>query len=400
MKKILFAINTLGKAGAEKALVEMLKALDPSEYEMSLYVVLGQGEMIKEIPSYVKILNSSFDSLSVLDKEGKKRLKKNIVKRLFVNGSVFKNFFYLVSNAFGMLGKGKISYDKLLWKTMSDGGEFFDEEYDLAVAYLEGGATYYVKDHVKAKKKAAFVHIDYNLAGYSRRLDKNAYIAYDRVFTVSNEVKNAFVAAYPECEQRTEVFNNIIDAEGIIAKSREGKGFDDGFTGKRILTVGRLTLQKAYDISIEACSLLKQKGYDFRWYVLGDGDQRKFLEDLIDNKKLNEDFVLMGAVDNPYPYMRQCDIYVHASRFEGKSIAIREAQVLGKPIIVSDCNGNREQVESGKDGLMTVLEPAELCKTIEILLNDEKLGEKLGLSASEKNNGQNDLNKLIGLIEY
>lgn len=398
MKKILLVINTLGKAGAEKALIEMIKSIDPSEYEMSLYVILGQGEMIKEIPPYVKILNKEYSPVSVLDREGKKILKKNIFKRLFRNKSIFKNFFYLVSITLSMVFKGKINADKLLWKTMSDGGEFFDEEYDLAVAYLEGGATYYVKDHVNAKKKAAFVHIDYGMAGYTRKIDRNAYLFFDRIFTVSSEVRDSFLKVYGECSDKTEVFDNIINGSEIIEKSLLGNGFEDGFDGKRILTVGRLTTQKAFEISIETLSILKEKGCNVRWYVLGEGDQRKKLEDLIEKKNLKDDFILFGAVDNPYPYMKQCDLYVHASRFEGKSIAVREAQVLGKPIIVSDCNGNREQVENKKDGLISKLDSAELAGTIEILLNDEKLGRQLGAMAAQKNNGENDLKKLLGLI--
>lgn len=398
MKKILFVINTLGKAGAEKALIEMIKSIDSSEYDMSLYVVLGQGEMINEIPPYVRILNKKYSPVSVLDREGKKILKKNILKRLFRNKSVCKNFFYLLATFFSMAFKGKINVDKLLWKTMADGGEIFDEEYDLAVAYLEGGATYYVKDHVKAKKKAAFIHIDYGMAGYSRKIDRNAYLYFDRIFTVSSEVRDSFLKVYGECADKTEVFDNIINGNEIVEKSLIGNGFKDGFEGKRILTVGRLTTQKAFEISIETLCLLKKKGYNIKWYVLGEGEQRKKLEDLIEKKNMKGDFILFGAVDNPYPYMKQADIYVHASRFEGKSIAVREAQVLGKPIIVSDCNGNREQVENEKDGLISELNSEKLAETIEILLNDEELGRQLGAMAAKKNSGKNDLKKLLGLI--
>ena len=114
-----------------------------------------------------------------------------------------------------MLFKGKIQLDKLLWKVLSDGGDRFDEEFDLAIAYLEGGSTYYVRDHVKAKKKAAFVHVDYSMAGYNRRLDKNVYLDYDKIFTVSTEVAESFTRVYKELEDKTEVFNNIINKQYI-----------------------------------------------------------------------------------------------------------------------------------------------------------------------------------------
>lgn len=399
MKKILFAINTLGRAGAEVALLELIRSIDEKEYEIYLYVVMGQGEVIREIPDYVKVLNSSFDAISVLSAQGKKQMKKNVRKLMFRNGSIFKNFIYVLDNGLRMIFKGKIAKDKLLWKVLSDGGEFFDEEFDLAVAYLEGGSTYYVRDHVKAKKKVAFVHVDYSMAGYNRRLDKNVYLDYDKIFTVSSEVADSFTKVYEELQSRTEVFNNIINKQYILDKSKENCGFTDDFDGVRLLTVGRLTAQKALQVSVEACNLLKKRGANIRWYVLGEGDQRKKLEKLIRKKKLEKDFILCGAVENPYTYMLNCDIIVHESRYEGKSIAIQEAQILGKPIIVSDCNGNREQVVHDIDGIMCGFDSLELCKSIERLIVDNELRDRIGEKAREKNTQTDETCKMLELIE-
>ncbi|MCQ2543881.1 MAG: glycosyltransferase [Lachnospiraceae bacterium] len=399
MKKILFAINTLGRAGAEVALLELIRSIDEKEYEIYLYVVMGQGEVIREIPDYVKVLNSSFDAISVLSAQGKKQMKKNVRKLMFRNGSIFKNFIYVLDNGLRMIFKGKIAKDKLLWKVLSDGGEFFDEEFDLAVAYLEGGSTYYVRDHVKAKKKVAFVHVDYSMAGYNRRLDKNVYLDYDKIFTVSSEVADSFTKVYEELQSRTEVFNNIINKQYILDKSKENYGFTDDFDGVRLLTVGRLTAQKALQVSVEACNLLKKRGANIRWYVLGEGDQRKKLEKLIRKKKLEKDFILCGAVENPYTYMLNCDIIVHESRYEGKSIAIQEAQILGKPIIVSDCNGNREQVIHDIDGIMCGFDSLELCKSIERLIVDNELRDRIGEKAREKNTQTDETCKMLELIE-
>lgn len=108
------------------------------------------------------------------------------------------------------------------------------------------------------------------------------------------------------------------------------------------------------------------------------------MQEQIDALGLTEDFILYGAVNNPYPFMKQADIYVHASRFEGKSIAIQEAQILGKPMVVSDCSGNREQVCHGRDGLMCGLTPDSLAENIMLLLEDEALRGKLGAAAAKK----------------
>lgn len=402
--KILFVINTLGQAGAETALLSLLQTLagekGEARYEISLYVLTGQGEMASRLPADVRLLNKEYREESVLTAKGRKYLKKTVLKAMFTRGTVGKLFPYLVKNTCVMLGKKRLLPDKLLWRVLSDGGMVLPEEYDLAVSYLEGGAAYFVADHVKAAKKAAFIHVDYEKAGYTRALDKDCYLVFDKIFTVSDEVREAFLKAYPELPDKTEVFHNILNKEEIVRRAEEGAGFTDGFTGTRLLSVGRLTVQKAFEVSVDAMKRLKDAGKNVRWYVLGEGDQRKKLQEQIDALGLTEDFILYGAVNNPYPFMKQADIYVHASRFEGKSIAIQEAQILGKPMVVSDCSGNREQVCHGKDGLMCDLTPESLAENIMFLLDDEALRRKLGAAAAEKNaDAAGEIQKLLSMLK-
>ena len=402
--RILFVINTLGQAGAETALLSLLQTLarekGEARYEISLYVLTGQGEMASRLPADVRLLNKKYREESVLTAKGRKYLKKTVLKAMFTRGTVVKLLPYLVKNTCTMLGKKRLLPDKLLWRVLSDGGMVLPEEYDLAVSYLEGGAAYFVADHVKAAKKAAFIHVDYEKAGYTRALDKDCYLAFDKIFTVSDEVREAFLKAYPELPEKTEVFHNILNKEEIVRRAEEGEGFTDGFTGTRLLSVGRLTAQKAFEVSVDAMKRLKDAGKNVRWYVLGEGDQRKKLQEQIDALRLTEDFILYGAVNNPYPFMKQADIYVHASRFEGKSIAIQEAQILGKPMVVSDCSGNREQVCHGKDGLMCGLTPESLAENIMLLLEDEALRGKLGAAAAKKNaDAAEEIQKLLSMLK-
>ncbi len=384
MKKVLFVINTLGGAGAEKALLELLKKFTPDQYEVSLYVLMDQGELIHQIPKHVRILNRSYRDASVLSREGKKILNRNILKRLFIRGAVFRNLPYLIKAAGAMRKKEKLYPDKLLWRVMSDSGQSLEEHYHMAIAYLEGGSTYFVHDHVQADKKCTFLHVDYGYAGYTRQPDKECYPDFDRIFTVSKEVKDSFLKAYPECGDKTKVFHNLIDQEEIKRKALLPGGFEDSYEGKRILTVGRLTAQKAYEVSIDAMKLLKDQGVKARWYVLGEGELREKLQDQIHRLGLDQDFILLGAKENPYPYYVQCDLYVHATKFEGKSIAIQEAQTLGCAILVSDCSGNREQVVDGVDGMMCSLAPEAVSRQVRLLLEDDGKRKALGKKASVK----------------
>ena len=295
-----------------------------------------------------------------------------------------------------MLGRKKIYADKLLWRVMSDSGMKLNKSYDMAVAYLEGGSTYFVHDHVTAEKKFTFLHVDYKYAGYTRELDRDCYLDFDRIFTVSGEVKTVFNDVYLECRNKTLVFHNLIDREEICRKAELPGGFSDAYSGKRILTVGRLTAQKAYELAIDAMKLLKDQGVKARWYVLGEGELRNKLQQKIDSLGLKEDFLLLGAVENPYPYYKQCDLYVHATRFEGKSIAIQEAQILGCTILVSDCSGNREQVENGTDGVLCQLSSEEISRNIAELLRDEEKCRQYGKRAVARiSSEQGDILKLF-----
>ena len=390
MKKILFVMNTMGRAGAENALLELLKRIDKTKYEVSLYVLTGQGELINDTPEGVRLLNDKTLPVSVHSGEGRKILIKTSLKMLFKRFNILRLLPYFIINTVRMLKKRSFHLEKLLWRAFSDGAEIFDKRYDLAVSYIEGAAAYYVADHVKAEKKAAFIHVDYKKSGYTRALDKDCYLKFDRVFAVSGEVKDVFTSVYPELKDKTEVFHNLIDAEGIRKKAEEGEGFTDGFTGVRLLTVGRLMAQKSFETSIKACYILKKHGENIRWYVLGEGDQRAKLEALIDKLGLKDDFILCGAVGNPYPYFKNADIYVHCSKFEGKSIAVQEAQVLGKPIIVSDCSGNREQVVSGVDGLICDFDPRKIAKAIYELIHNTEKREKFSKNALIKNNTEEE----------
>lgn len=384
MKKMLLVINTLGRAGAEIALLGLLNNLDPTKYDISLYVIMAQGEMIQQLPDHVKVLNASFTPQSVLSKRGRWNMVKTSIAAFFRNGACASKLSYLLKTGLAMIKAGNFQIDKLLWRVLSDGAQRFDQTFDLAIAYIEGGSAYYVADHVKARKKAAFIHIAYESAGYTRDMDQGCWERFDRIFAVSDEVKDHFSEFYPEYAEKLAVFPNVIDRERIWRCSEQKGGFEDDYSGLRILTVGRLSYQKGYDIAIEAMALLKKFECQAKWYVLGEGDQRKKLEKKIAGLRLQDHFCLMGAVENPYPYYRQADLYVHATRFEGKSIAIQEAQILGCAIIASDSDGNREHIINHEDGIICELTPKSIADNIRLLLEDKDKRIAFGRAARRK----------------
>lgn len=385
MKKVLFVINTMGRAGAETALLELMRRMQQTgEYQLSLLAIIPRGELFAKVPQGVELLNHRVSTGSVLSTSGRAAIALQAGQSFFHDLYGIRHFGELIENLRQQKETtGRIQLDKLLWRLLTQGAPELSQEYDLAIAYLEGAATYYVADRVKAKAKAAFVHIDYLKAGYTPQMDRDCYDRIDRVFMVSENAREQFCRVYPQHREKCYLFRNLLNREAILSLSQE-QGFTDGFIGTRLLTIGRLHYQKAYDIAIQACAQLVQAGYPIRWYVLGEGPLHAELEKQIKAAGMEQHFILCGAVENPYPYLRQADLYVHATRYEGKSIAIEEAQILAKPIVASNCTGNREQIIHNEDGLLLELSVENLVGALRQVLDDPALRLRLGENAGKK----------------
>lgn len=372
-KKILFVTNTMGRAGAEKCLQALLELLDPEKYDLSVYSIINRGELYNDMPKYVHILNKKPCTKSVLDNAGLWATARQILWSLLKKLSFITYIPYFCRVLAHQIKTKHLDFSKLFWMLLARNARRFNEEYDLAVAFIEGAATYYVSKYVKARKKAAYVHIDYLAAGYLPNLDKPYYDNMDRIFCVSDCVRQVFLKAYPEYKSKTFFFHNMVPRERILRMSKEGDGFTDEFDGLRILTVGRLHYQKAYDLAIPALAELRRRGHNVRWYVIGEGAEEENLKAIIKENGVEDSFILMGCFSNPYPFIAQCDIYSQASRFEGWCIALAESLVLARPVLASRCAGNEEQVTDGKTGVLIDLSVENIVDGMERLINSPEM---------------------------
>lgn len=371
-KKVLFVINTMGRAGAERCLLHLLKAWEDEEYEISLFSVLGRGELFLEVPPFVRVLNESPKPESVFDKEARKSFAREILKGIIKRGVLFKNLFLILRLFLWQVKEKKVNMKRLCWKMVSDAAPFLEEEFDLAVGYIQGAATYYVVDHVKAKRKVVFLHNEYKLGGYCAALDRPYYEKADRIYCVSNHITEEAKEVFPTCKDKVETFYNFTDADWIKERAKEGTAPEmKKETGTlRLLTAARLESVKAFDVAIQAMALMKQKGIKAVWYVLGEGSLRHQLEKEIEDQGVQDCFFLLGARENPYPYMEACDVYLQETHFEGFCTSITEAVILGKRIVASDCRGNTEQLSYYGTGVLTKLDPASIVEGIQRALSE------------------------------
>jgi glycosyltransferase involved in cell wall biosynthesis len=377
-------INTMGRAGAERALISLLKSLDYTKVSVSLLSILNRGELFAEVPPEVRILNKNPSRKSILGTQGAFYIAKRAFMQVFRGAYIFKFIPYSIVNWITQLKAKQFKQDKLLWFLFAETTPAPDEEYDMAIAFLEGAATYYVSDQVRARKKLAFVHVNYQKAGYIKKLDHQYYQEIDTICCISEAVKQVFNSVYPEHTEKTIVFPNIILQDEIREKASERGGFEDGFDGIRLLTVGRLHYQKGYDIAIPAFAELVKSGYDHvKWFVIGDGTERARLEKLIAKHNLQGKYILLGQRSNPYPFIAQCDIYIQPSRFEGFPLTLTEALILKRPCITTNFEGVSDLLTDGENAIVVELSASTLGNAIKMLVDDGKLRRRLSEAAGQ-----------------
>lgn len=393
-KKILFVINNLNCGGAEKALISLLEVIDYSKYDIDLFLFKQEGIFISKVPKEVNLLpapkNYTYFDMSVIKAvlELIKEFRFDIALARMLSIYIFKT------------EQSKAVLEQRVWKYLSKGIDKLDTEYDVAIGYLEKNPVYFCVDKVKAKRKIGWIHNDYEKLGMNKNIDNKYFRKLDYIFTVSQECLNVLERVFPQYKNKFKLMNNIVSVETIRKLSLE-EVYDFKFSNENIniVSVGRLNYQKGFEMAIEACAILKKKGYRVIWNVIGEGEERLNLEKLIRELNVENEFKLLGIRDNPYPYIKQSDIYVQPSRFEGKSIAIDEAKILFKSIVVTNFSTVTDQITNEFNGLICDINSKSLANEIERLINNKELKESLINNLIRENLGnKEEINKLYDVI--
>lgn len=368
-RNLLFVMNNLTSGGAEKSLISLLEMIDYSLVQVDLLLFKHEGLFFSKIPKQVHLLDEPteykyFDmpiQTAVLDclKNGKIDVA---ISRIFA-GYIFKT------------EKVNSRCGQRVWKYISKSLKDMNKQYDAAIGYLEGYPIYFCIDNVKAKKKVGFIHTDYDKLGFDFNHEQNYFDQLDHLITVSDECANTLRGRFPLLQQKIQVMYNILSPTRIRRMSEECVNIDD--EGLKLVSVGRLTYVKGFDLAIEACRKLVDSGYDLKWYIIGEGEERPELERIAEEYHLQGKVVFLGIKENPYPYMKKADVYVQPSRIEGKSIAIDEAKILGKPIVVTNFQSVKDQIIDEQNGLIVNMNAESIAEGIRRLIDDRELRENL-----------------------
>jgi glycosyltransferase involved in cell wall biosynthesis len=144
-----------------------------------------------------------------------------------------------------------------------------------------------------------------------------------------------------------------------------------------LLTIGRFSPQKKLEEVPAICRGIIEAGVNVRWYIIGYGGSDEYIRKEIEREGMKDYVILLGKKENPYPYIKSCDWYVQPSRYEGKSVVVREAQILGKPVIVTNYPTASSQIKHGVDGVIVPMEIGECINPIVDALSSEELRDGL-----------------------
>lgn len=380
--RIFINIHYLEIGGAERALLGLLSSLDPNKVDVDLFVNQHTGEFMPLIPSYVNLLpevpeyTSIERPLSAIIKEGHWKIAW---KRLLARRKYAKYLNSLSPEE----QKHDISAFLLISQEVESAMPSLDYlgEYDLAISFVQPHNL--VLNKVKAKKKMCWIHTDYSTVHVNKDVELPVWGGYDFIASISDDCTTSFLKTFPELKDKIVLIENILSPEFINQQADLAPETDadseyfkkeDGVT--KILSIGRYSAPKHFEAIPQICAEMERLGVDFKWYIIGYGDDR-LIQEALDKYNMRHRMILLGKKTNPYPYIKACDLYAQPSIYEGKSVTVREAQILAKPVVITNYPTAKSQINSGVDGIIVPLDEIETAAGIANLIKNKDLANEL-----------------------
>lgn len=382
-KRILFLISNLESGGVSKSMVNLLNVINRQKYDVSLWIASPHGVFISQIPEDVKIISDKRITALLQGFGG--------VVSLLKQGCLFLAFGSLLRMALSKVSKAWAG--RLLAWLMPVVGE---SEYDLIVDYNGQHQLYYMVNKLKGKKKITFFHNDYRKWSYYYAADKKYYAYVEGIYSISDECVKALKEVFPEYATKMHMMENISSLVLINSLSNEKVDFPKGFT---IVTLAHVCKRKGSDWAMDAAKLLKDRGVNFTWVWVGQVVEPEYVE-LANKYGLDNLVKFVGVTSNPYPYVKNATIIVHPSRYEGKSIALDEAKLLCKPVVVTNFTTVRDQFEDGVNATICEMNPVAIANAIEALTKDAALRKKyIDFLQVHKADNTSEINKIYKLVD-
>lgn len=395
-KKILFFSHGMELGGAERALLAMLEHIDLKRCDVELFLMHHEGALFPQIPKGIHLLPElpQYASLAV-------PMSRVIRKRQFAvaaGRAVGKYQAKRRVRQMGLPSDNSVGLEYSHKYTLLFMPRIGREEYDLAVSFLT--PHYFVAHRVKAKKKIAWIHTDYSKVAVDAASELKMWMQYDHVISISEAVTEAFCRIFPELADKIVTIENMLPGESVLRQSSEAAEDmpDDGAI--RLLSVGRFCTAKNFDNVPDICRRIREAGLHVKWYLIGFGGDEALIRQRIADAGMQDHVMILGMKANPYPYMKACDVYVQPSRYEGNCVCVHEAQMLGKPVVITNYATSASQLEDGVDGLVVPMDNEGCAAGIAALLRDPQQMERLAQNCRERDySNAAEVEKLYKLME-
>lgn len=388
-------MTSMHLGGAERSLIGLLEAFDYDKYDVSLFVYDQSGELMADIPNAVRLL-PEIKEYKALEQPISYAICNGLWKVTFgrVVGKIrsrsyAKRFKGCTDIIVGTEYKQKYTYRYLPFIS--------GDEYDVAISFMI--PHYVVAAKVRAKIKIAWVHTDYTKMHLDLESEEAMWVQYDCIVGVSEGVAESFKTVFPSLKDKVIVIENILSEKTIKERAKEVIS-DFDHSHMNLLSVGRFTAAKNFDNVPEICKELVNQGLDVIWYLIGYGPDEEVIKNRIRECGMEGRVVILGKKENPYPYIAACDYYIQPSRYEGKAVTVREAQMLGKPVIITDYPTSSSQLTDGYDGIIVPMDNEGCARGIANVLQDKELTERLSANCLQEDyTNKNEINKLYSLIQ-
>lgn len=351
MKDILIVILEMNYGGAEKSLINLLNEMDTKKYKINLLLFKKNGTLLSQIPKFVNIIETPNDICDIYNNSFRFN-RYTFLKLIGTLISLINSKWHHYQRGFRWVNFYK-SHIQVLKK-----------HYDVALAYTAGEIMYYTMDKVNADKKVVIVHGDYRSSHYPKKYDYKYFSNVNRICSVSDKCVDILKEEFPEFAEKIKLLPNISSSQLIRKRAMDFYPIEYDRDYIRILSVGRLSKEKGFDLAVETARILKEKGFIFKWFIIGSGKLEEELKQKVLKYNINDYIEFLGEKENPYPYILNCDIFVQPSRYEGKSVVLDEAKILCKPIVATNYPTVIDQINEN-EGLVTEISADGIASGIE-----------------------------------
>lgn len=396
--RILIVMHYMELGGAESALLGLLQSVDPARADVDVFLYDHRGELMKYIPTDKVNLLPEVTAYKMIERPFMECVKSGHIGVALGRWLAKKT----VDKSPVPAGKDNIR----IYTRVADWVEHFvpkiqpDVEYDLAISFLM--PHNYVVKKVRAKKKLGWIHTDYSTVHVDVKRELPVWSKLDYIASISEEVGEKFVETFPTLKDKIIPIENILSSTFIRQRAEEETvSLDDNPSTVKLLTIGRFSNPKKMEEIPMICRKIVDEGVDIKWYIIGYGSA-EIEQEVLENAKresVSDRVMLLGKKENPYPYIKVCDIYVQPSRYEGKSITVREAQILCKPVIVTNYPTASSQIQNGVDGIIVPMEVDACAQEMVEFIRDKKKQERIETYLKEHDYGnEGEIEKIYKLV--